>query len=80
MLPGLTKRRFVPISVNLCSTSALAPWPILTMAITAPTPMMMPSAVRKERILLRLRAMSEIFAVFVMFILVPLLSLDFTVS
>src|SRR5258707_8642046 len=30
-----------------------APWPTPSMAITAPTPMMMPSMVRTERILLR---------------------------
>src|SRR6266436_5837581 len=32
------------------------PWPISVMAITAPTPMMMPSVVRAERMTLRRRA------------------------
>jgi hypothetical protein len=32
---------------------AVAPCPTATIAITAPTPMMMPSVVRKERTLLR---------------------------
>src|SRR5437773_11285832 len=36
-----------------CWIVALAPWPMLTIAITAPTPMMMPSIVRVERSLFR---------------------------
>src|SRR5512135_929222 len=41
------KRSWMPI---------LAPSPMLTMAMTAPTPMMMPRAVRNVRILLRVKA------------------------
>src|SRR6185312_5423059 len=37
-------------------TCSLAPWPTPTMAMTAPTPMMIPSMVRMDRILLRVRA------------------------
>ena len=51
--PDDTMRTLVPIDENACSTRARAPSPIETMAITAPTPMMMPSAVRNDRILLR---------------------------
>ena len=46
----------MPIAANDCSTCALAPSPIATIAITAATPMMMPSVVRNERILLRISA------------------------
>ena len=45
--------RFVPIAANASSTCAFAPSPMATIAMTAPTPMMMPSVVRNERILLR---------------------------
>src|SRR4030042_1276951 len=55
-LPGETKRRFVPMAANRFSIPRLAPSPMLTMAITAPTPMMIPKAVRKDLILLRARA------------------------
>ena len=41
-------------------TWALAPLPMLTIAITAATPMMMPRAVRIERMVLRLRARKAI--------------------
>ena len=51
--PGRTMRTFVPIAANACSTCALAPSPMATIAMTAPTPMMMPSVVRNERSLLR---------------------------
>src|SRR5512139_2427858 len=57
-LPGETKRRFVPMAAKRLSMPRLAPSPMLTMAITAPTPMMMPKAVRNDRILFRLRARS----------------------
>ena len=52
-LPGETKRRFVPMELNRSWTPRLAPSPMLTMEITAPTPMMMPRAVRNDRILFR---------------------------
>ncbi len=37
-------------------TAVLEPWPISVMAMTADTPMMMPSVVRAERITLRRKA------------------------
>ena len=48
--------RFVPIDAKASSTRFFAPSPIATIAITAATPMTMPSVVRNERILLRRRA------------------------
>src|SRR5215216_1023578 len=54
--PALTKSRLVPILSICACTEADAPWPMLTIAITAETPMMMPSIVRAARILLRIRA------------------------
>src|SRR5262249_46264278 len=54
--PALTKSRLVPMLSICACTEADAPWPILTIAITAETPMMMPSMVRAARILLRTRA------------------------
>ncbi len=58
VLPDITISRFEPIDANDASTSALAPSPMATIAMTAPTPMMMPSTVRNERILLRSSARS----------------------
>src|ERR1051325_8751606 len=49
--PALTNSRFVPILSICACTDADAPWPILTIAITAATPMMMPSIVNAARIL-----------------------------
>ena len=57
VVPDMTMSRFEPIAANDCSTIALAPSPIATIAITAPTPMMMPSAVRNDRSLLRISAL-----------------------
>ncbi len=54
--PALTKSRLVPMLSICACTEADAPWPMLTIAITAETPMMMPSMVRAARILLRTRA------------------------
>src|SRR5215510_6952780 len=48
--------RFAPMEAKDCSTWALAPSPIATMAITAETPMITPNVVRNERSLLRKRA------------------------
>jgi hypothetical protein len=42
-----------PMAEIWSCTCLLAPWPTPTMAMTAPTPMMMPSMVSAERILLR---------------------------
>ena len=44
---------FSPSPAICDSTCAFAPLPMLTMAMTAPTPMMMPSAVSADRILFR---------------------------
>src|SRR5688572_3552496 len=54
--PALTKSRLVPMLEICACTEACAPWPMLTMAITADTPMMMPSMVSAARILLRTSA------------------------
>src|SRR5262249_45364384 len=65
--PAPTKSRFVP-TLAICScTEACAPWPMLTMAITAETPMTMPSMVRAERILLRASARKAIRKITSMF-------------
>ena len=53
LAPDETMRTLVPIEAKACSTRARAPSPIATMAMTAATPMMIPSAVRNERSLLR---------------------------
>src|ERR1700675_3040164 len=55
-VPLPTKSRLEPMAAICCCTCCCAPWPSPTMAITAPTPMMMPSMVRMERILLRASA------------------------
>src|SRR5690242_14457501 len=54
--PALTNSRFVPMLSICACTDADAPWPILTIAITADTPMMMPSIVNAARILFRTSA------------------------
>ncbi|MGC4091648.1 MAG: hypothetical protein QM756_27960 [Polyangiaceae bacterium] len=53
LAPGITMSKFVPIAAKACSTLDLAPSPMATMAITAPTPITTPSVVKNERILLR---------------------------
>src|SRR5258708_35893802 len=58
-LPGKIRSTFCPRLAIGASTGDLAPWRMLTMAMTAPTPMMMPSAVRMERMVLRRRARRE---------------------
>src|SRR5579862_2473346 len=45
-------RTLVPSPCKRAATLALAPLPSATTRITAPTPMMMPSMVKKERVLL----------------------------
>ena len=47
--PGMTTSMFVPMLAICAWTDALAPWPRLTIATTAPTPMMMPSMVSPDR-------------------------------
>src|ERR1043166_589899 len=59
-VPGRMMSRFVPRLAICCFTSALAPSPMATMAMTAPTPMMIPSIVRKERSLFLANARSAI--------------------
>jgi hypothetical protein len=54
--PALTNSRLVPMPSICAWTEACAPCPMLTIAITAETPMMIPSMVRDARILLRTRA------------------------
>ena len=56
--PLRTMSMLEPMAAKVCSTRALAPSPMATMAMTAATPMTTPSPVRKERSLLRARARS----------------------
>ena len=60
VVPDMTMSRFDPIAAYDCSTIAFAPSPIATIAITAATPMMIPSAVRNDRSLLRISALPAI--------------------
>src|SRR5260370_14024718 len=52
LLPGMTVRTLVPSPDNCEATTALAPSPRATIAITGATPMMMPNVVRRLRPLL----------------------------
>ena len=63
MLPVQTWSVLVPIDAISSCTCFCAPAPRLTMAMTAPTPMIMPSMVRIERILFRFRAFRAIFRI-----------------
>ena len=54
---------FCPMDAICASIWDLAPLPMLTMAMTAATPMIMPSMVSSVRILLRLRALNAILRV-----------------
>src|SRR5215472_11367887 len=58
--PELTKSMLEPRFAICCCMVWSAPWPMPTMAITAPTPMMMPSMVNSVRILLRASARKAI--------------------
>ena len=60
MLPGRTMIRLLPMLWICCCIRAVAPAPTPTIAITAATPMMMPSMVSAERALFTLRARSAI--------------------
>ena len=53
----------LPAFAICCEIVACAPWPMLTMAITAPTPMIMPSMVSVDRSLFRPSALSAILKV-----------------
>src|ERR1700726_1104716 len=55
-VPDWTNNILDPMAAICCCACCCAPWPTLTMAITAPTPIMMPSMVRMERSLLRAKA------------------------
>src|SRR5215216_2849812 len=57
-LPGMMVKRLVPRPCSWLLTEALAPWPSATMAMTAATPMMMPSVVSTLRPLLACSAAS----------------------
>ena len=70
VLPGRMMMRLLPM-LEICSEIfSLAPVPTASMAMTAPTPMMIPSMVRAERILLTRRARRDIFSVEGMLIMV----------
>src|SRR6266700_3171229 len=56
VLPEKMRITFCPRLAICASTCDFAPLPIPTIAITAPTPMIMPSAVSTERILFRRKA------------------------
>jgi hypothetical protein len=56
-LPDRTIRRFDPMLAICSAIWAFAPEPTAIMAITALTPMMIPSVVKAERILLTLSAL-----------------------
>jgi hypothetical protein len=61
--PGRIMRRLLPILAICADICWLAPVPTAIMAITAPTPMIIPSMVRAERILFTHRARNDIFMV-----------------
>ncbi len=58
--PGRTTSRLVPSASNCAVTCACAPAPSAIIAITAPTPMMMPSIARSERILFAMRLLKAL--------------------
>ena len=59
-LPGEIVIRFVPWALIASSICAVAPEPSATIAMTAATPMIMPSMVSTVRSLLRLSALKAI--------------------
>ena len=74
MLPESTTIRLLPMEAICSLMRSCAPDPTATMAITAATPMMMPSMVSAERILLMRSARKAIFtlaAIFLVFISEP---------
>src|SRR6185437_10693235 len=72
LLPGNTIKTLVPRAAICARIVDLAPSPIATMAITAPTPIMMPSMVKKARSLLRANALRAILNVMSPCITAPL--------
>ncbi len=63
VLPGEIVMRFVPADLTCSSIVACAPDPSATMAMTAATPMIIPSIVRAVRSLLRPSALKAIRSV-----------------
>ena len=61
-LPGLTMIMFDPIEPISARMLCLDPLPMASIAITEATPMMMPSIVRKQRILLFRSALMQILS------------------
>ena len=61
VLPGSTSSRFDPTEAIWAAIRSLAPAPIATITMTAATPMIIPSIVRTDRILLARRDRSETF-------------------
>ena len=59
-LPGKTERTFCPRLATCASTCTFAPLPMLMAAMTAMTPMMMPSMVSSVRSLFRRKARTAI--------------------
>jgi hypothetical protein len=59
-LPDKIMSMFDPILAICSAIRFFAPEPTAIMAITAPTPMMIPNIVKAERILLTIRALSAI--------------------
>src|SRR5512133_2106263 len=57
-LPGKMVSMLEPMFWMRAMEAFLEPWPMPIMAMTAPTPMMMPSMVRKARVLFRVMANS----------------------
>ncbi len=68
VLPEKIRITFCPRLAIWASTCAFAPLPMPTIAMTAATPMMMPSAVSTERILFRRRARNAMLRVDPIFI------------
>ena len=67
MLPESTTIRLLPMEAICSLMRSCAPEPTATMAITAATPMMMPSMVSAERILLMRSARRAIFTLAAIF-------------
>jgi len=62
--PGMTMSRLLPMLEIWSRTAWVVPWPRVTIVMTADTPMMTPSTVRKARVRLRRisrRAMRKAF-------------------
>src|SRR6185437_272776 len=74
-LPELMYSRLVPMDAIWFCTCCSAPCPRPTVAITAPTPMMMPSMVSSERILLRVSARIAIRKIASKSIMTPVIEL-----